>query len=452
MFAGTVPTACIQQLFRIIDFETWPDLYVCCSGTFKVDRALRGKCPDARIHSNDVSLYSSAIGALLTGAEIDIRFVDRLAFVEPHLEGKPFAAHVAAVVICLEVGRFKAKNEYARRHFAYFEQHFATLLEAATAKLTKVAEDCRLDSYFCDDWRAHVDQAIEAGGAIVAFPPFFRGDYEAQFKFLETNTEWDAPAYDLYDPGELHDILTRIDDAGINYCVLSDQVFDDFAPVLEYAAGRKKPHYAYARTNDSSLRRLYNPAKPIRYKPFDPLGAKPDAEVTVAPIDSGIARYIKDVYLSKNIIHTDTAFNFAVLIDGCLAGCLCYAISKYQVVEGVKSLYLMSDVTVSRHAKLSKLVAKLATAKEVVGVIERRLVSRFQHVVTTARTSRPVSMKYRGIYDKLSMHPSDDPDEPGINIIQYGSMTRDESVQDIYQWWVDKYAPKAAAESGNPGK
>jgi hypothetical protein len=64
MFYGAVPTECIEQVFRIIDFSAWQKAYVCCSGSFRIERALKAKFPHLQVISNDVSLYSSAVGYL----------------------------------------------------------------------------------------------------------------------------------------------------------------------------------------------------------------------------------------------------------------------------------------------------------------------------------------------------------------------------------------------------
>ena len=243
MFYGTVPTGFIQQMVETIAFCQWGSIHVCCSGSFKVDRALRIQCPEAKIFSNDVSLYSSAIGALLSGNEIDLTFVDRLAFIEDVLRERPFLDRVAALLVAFEMSRYRAANRYCERHFNYYQTRFDRFLDTSMERLSRAEQSCRLNGYSCGDWRDHVDDAIERRSGIVAFPPFFKGDYEQQFRFLEANVRWSPPQYDIYDPDDLHDILVRIDRSGVDYCLLTDQLFDDFSPILQYVSGRKVPHY-----------------------------------------------------------------------------------------------------------------------------------------------------------------------------------------------------------------
>lgn len=79
--------------------------------------------------------------------------------------------------------------------------------------------------------------------ARLPFPPFFKGDYEAQFKFVDDNLKWDNPSYDLYDPGMLHQITQELDEMGGKFCILTDQVWEDREPVIKYHVGRKVPHF-----------------------------------------------------------------------------------------------------------------------------------------------------------------------------------------------------------------
>lgn len=66
------------------------------------------------------------------------------------------------------------------------------------------------------------------------------------------------------------------------------------------------------------------------------------------------------------------------------------------------------------------------------------MLKRYDRVVTTARSQNPVSMKYRGIFQKLSRR--EDP-EAGGYVIQYGANLVQQSPQKIYETWWKKYGP-----------
>ncbi len=131
MFFGAVPTACIEQVFKIIDFSQWTRAYVCCSGSFRIERALKAKFPDLPVISNDVSLYSTAVGYLACGREFPITFTGALAFMEERLT-VDFSERVAAVLVACEMARYGArKNAYAIQHFDYYFAEFDVFLEKA---------------------------------------------------------------------------------------------------------------------------------------------------------------------------------------------------------------------------------------------------------------------------------------------------------------------------------
>jgi DNA adenine methylase-like protein/GNAT domain-containint protein len=442
MFFGAVPTDCIQQVFKIMDIESWNDAYVCCSGSFRLERALSQVYPNLGIHSNDVSVYSAVIGGLATGQPVHVDFVEKLAFVQELVEGKSDIERAAAVLVACEMSRFaRGKNEFNRRHFRHYCDHFVSFMESTAARVEKSLDTMRVSSYFGGDWRKHAHTAVDNGAGILAFPPFFKGDYEAQFKFVDDNLKWTPPAYDLYDPTDLHQIAADLDERGATYCILTDQIWEDKDPVLKYVAGRKVPHFCYANTPNSSYRHKSSKAQSFRYTPVDPDKLTEDSVVQIVQGDSGKLNFIKDVYLATSIVHSSGFGNYLVYIDGMLVGAIIYDESPTtRSAYGARTLYLLSDVTVTGKGKMSKLVAMIAKSRELVHPLEIKMLKRYDRIVTTARSKHPVSMKYRGIYQKMSRRKDE---EAGGFVIQYGADLSEQSPQDIYRDWWKKYGPGA---------
>src|SRR5450759_2377246 len=113
MFVGAVPKEVIQQVLSTVPFDQWGDVYVGCSGSFRFDRAVKMRHPSCRVYSNDVSLLTCSIGALVMRREFAIRFKGALDFVEEAIAGMDFRARVAAVMVAAAMGNFTGKNEYA---------------------------------------------------------------------------------------------------------------------------------------------------------------------------------------------------------------------------------------------------------------------------------------------------------------------------------------------------
>lgn len=456
-FFGTVPNSCIEQFLRVVPFDSWGEVYVGCSGTLKIEEAIRSRHPDVPIHANDVSLFSCPLGWYYTDDYRPIQFHTRLDWVNDFIEDRPYEYTVAAVLLCNELARYSRDNPYCVAHFKHIQNNFLGMLVKGVDKLQEKKARLKLTSYFAGDWRDHMENAIAAGAGIASFPPFFAGDYESQFKFINSNISWPEPSYRNYSSDNFQECLERAIDSGVNYMLLSDRNLTEegHKPDLEFIQGRKVPHYMYSNHNRSSVRHIFSKPEPFLYTPAKPKTFTRDSKVEVVKAEDKHLNFIKDVYLAKGIIHSPGLRNYLVYIDNQLAGGIIYALSKFGCTtadgENLQSgnvLYLLSDVTLSNDCKLSKLLALLATSDQLVKPISNRLLSPIKYLVTTARSKNPVSMKYRGIYELLSRRPSDDPIDEGKLILQYGAKVQDASIDELYKLWFDKHsglAPKQQA-------
>ena len=426
MFTGAVPRAVVEQILRTVDFSAWGDVYVCCSGSFRVDRAIKERHPNARIHANDVSLLSCGLGALATGRTFPLTFRGRLDFVEAEVSS--FTERVAAVLVALEMAQYKAGNAHAVTHFRHYRKNFGRYLESAAAKLAKFLDGLEIESFTPGDFRDHARRASVAGGGVAAFPPTYKGGYERLYRFVDDNVDWVAPDYDLWDPDGLEGWIAEIEGLGVRYCVIADKVLPGRAPATVYRNMTNKPVYTYAGNAASSVRRHGHRSEPFRYTPVDVHALGPSVEVTIVPATAQHMNFLKDRYLAKGIVHVAGMMNFLVYLDGRLAGGFIFVRDKSGRQDRV---YLLSDFAIARGRKLSKLIAMLATCRAVIREIERKLIIRVDSIDTTAFTHRPVSMKYRGIFDLVDRKPG---------AINYASAVREQTPKDIYLDWYRRYA------------
>jgi hypothetical protein len=80
-------------------------VFVGCSGSFRFDRAVKARHWQVKVHSNDVSLLSCALGSLATGSAFEIRFKERLGFLEDLVDPEDFRARTAAVMVALAMAK-----------------------------------------------------------------------------------------------------------------------------------------------------------------------------------------------------------------------------------------------------------------------------------------------------------------------------------------------------------
>lgn len=443
MFFGAVPREAISQVCRAVPFDAWRNVFVGCSGSFRFDRSVHEAHPSALVHSNDVSLPSCAIGSLAAGQPLALTFTGRLAFVEDHLRNAPPAARVAAVWVAQEMARYRLETDYARTHFQHYQDRFAEFLEPATAKTETLLGQLAVASFYPGDFRDQAQRALEADGGVAAFPPTYKGDYEKLYRFVEANTEWPRPDYRIWDPAQIGDWIDELDAMRVRYCVLVEHELPGRKPTTAFYGGIK-PVFTYADAGVSSIRRRVRKAEPFRYQACDPAALTPKSRVEVVNATTPQMNFLKDIYLAKEIQHTTGIANFLVFLDGKLAGGFIFV----RRTGKIPGLYMLCDFSLAPKSRLSKLIIMLASSATCAGLMERHLQMRIPRLFTTAYTDKPVSMKYRGLYE---LHKR----EPGK--LHYVSQIRPEGFAGLYaEWWQRFVAnarhPGAAAEPQTAGK
>ena len=389
MFIGGMPKQLLEQLTRIVDFSGWRNVYVGCSGMFGLERAIKQRHPSAILHGNDVSLLTCAIGTLATGGNFEIAFKDRLAFVEELVDQGDFAGRVAAVMVALEMAKYKGDNDWAKAHFGHYAQHFTHFQGNAEEKLLTFINDLKIASFLPGDFKSQAVRAAEAGGGIVSYPPTYKGGYERIYRFLGENTDWPAPGYGVWDPRKFEEWVDELDAMGVRYVVGIDRRLEGREPVAAFESASLKPLFAYANcAGGTSLRRQVNKIEVFGYRKIDPALLSAETSVQIVQATAGQMNYLKDQYLAKGIAHVPGMFNFLVYLDDMLAGGIILTRSK---MGGREDLYLLSDFALVRERRISKLIALLATSRTLTDAAGSNRPSSSPRVRTARRSWRPGS-------------------------------------------------------------
>ena len=442
MYLGSIPMSAIDQVFRVLDFSTWPSAHICNSGNFRMERALRSRFPDLPIFSNDLSLYSAVIGAAVSGETFDIEFVDRLAFIEARMSGLGFLPRAAAVLVAFEMSTYTSKNPWAERHFAHYVEHFDTFLEKAMAKLEAMVSAVPIQGFDMTGWLDHANAAMTARAPLIAFP-MTGPSADGQFRFIEKNTVWPAPARTSWSHKTLDATVDQIDATGVPYCIITDRHLAGRQPVAELTRGRQRPLLTFARSEQSSVRHTPRQSATFEYVPVDPALLNKRTKVEVVPVKQAQVDFLRDIYLARNIVPgTSGDFFFLVYVDQMLLGSLIFSRDRMAAISDADNgfMFLVSDISVTRDGRISKLLAMLATSKVLLDYMSRALIYRFDRVTTAVFSANPVSMKYRGIYDLVKRTPNED--GKGY-LLQYESLARPGTLIDVYREWLRKYASAA---------
>ncbi|WP_293857272.1 hypothetical protein [uncultured Alsobacter sp.] len=443
IFNGSIPPVCLAQILRSIDFSTWPEAYVGCSGMFSFESAIGRANPAIRLHGNDVSILSGALAGLVRGEPLPFTFKGKLAGYEERLAGKGYADRVGALILGLFLGRmFNGPSRYAERHWAYYENRFDDYVALCRAKAAALVAGVRLDSYYAGDFRDHLDKAMETGAGIVVSAPFIEGWYESWYRFINENVEWTPPTYRMWDPDDFPELIDKIDASGVPYVAAYKDRIENGKLLAYHRLGMKPPFYVYGRAGKASTvdRNSTERGTPFAFKAVDIGRLGPGTKVEIARVKAGYADYIKSLYLQETIAWTSAPLNFLIYLDDMLAGILSFSPPKSNIGPYKKGeyVYLLSDTATTRFGRISKLIAMLATSELVLHTAQKRLTHRpVQAVVTTVRSNNPVSMKYRGIYEVIGRKEPGPEERSGSKfIVNYASAPRTADVQAIYaEWW-----------------
>ena len=267
-------------------------VYVGCSGAFTVEQIISRYAPKARMWGNDVSLYSSALGAYLANQSFRLEVQEeKFAWIEPYLADEE--AKAAAVMVLFEVLKYeKANNLFKQRHWAHYLNNFQKFHQDTIAKLRERKQEIRLEAYTSRDIYDLLDE-MPPDAVAVAFLPTYAGGYERMFKRLEEIFAWDRPEYGMIDADRKVAILEKMKTR--DYLFLDDKVWEDLPQVAVVRKARMKPVYIYS--NMAALRLgVMKQQRHAEFVPFARLSdadeITPESKVTVTPTTNRVVNYL----------------------------------------------------------------------------------------------------------------------------------------------------------------
>lgn len=438
MFLGSIPT----ELRSIIaeHIATWQpaDLYVGCSGNFTIERAAWDASTGLRLHSNDVSIYSCALGSYFAGEPVRVGLressLDRLDWLVPYLDDG--AGTIATMMLAT---RFldtvdRADHPYFGRMLAGWRDQFPTLHAKTRAKVEALT--LRLASFHAEDVRTWLNRVPE-DATIATFPPFLKGGYTKMFAALADHLEWSEPVFDEMDDDAVEALIDDVTSRARWVVALPNPHprLDEEKRAVVQTSVRNVPVYVYSsegRHRIAKPRQKLAPVLTPRLGRGDQVGER----LAIAPLPAQQFSALRSQYLARGIAPGTPHSSFGVLVDGVLIGAFAINPPRFNPDE----VYLMSDFAVapSDYKNLAKLVLVAATSEEGRAVMERSLNRRLRRVMTTAFSNRPVSMKYRGLFQLDKRADATD----GVHkfMLNYSSALGRWTLADGFALWRERWA------------
>jgi hypothetical protein len=401
MLAWKLPADARAMLLEVA--QTWgpSEVAVPYAGDFGVERAL-APLP-IRFHSSDVEVTSAALGA----AWLDLPFPIRVApdyaeawdWLTPYLDTPERAAATLILSSQMALGIDQPGNLYYRRlHHAYqrqWERLHGTTLERVHAARPNLA------SYTVGDPLVWLDTLPD-------LPVIYGGGEPTTLRGVRDLFEWDQAEPHERDLDALLAAITSRE----HWAVALPATVD--LPDLT----------GYCRTtNMATPVRVYASSGPVRTRV--PVQLLDDlllprlgpSEVPVGPIELRrltVREFsaLRSRYLNALIPPAAPRLSVAVLAGGKLVGA--YATNESDGAMHVEGqvpqpyVYLLSDFPVAPGVKhLAKLVLLAALSRESQLLIEPSVKHRVRGLYTSAFSDRPVSMKYRGLFDLVGRKERD---------------------------------------------
>ena len=435
LFIGSInPDTRILIQSLIPEFEGLP-VYVGCSGNFTVERLLASKGV-TNITSNDVSLYSSAVGNYVMNRKMRIGIKDKeFEWLDEYL--KDGLSQIATLLLCTEYFKFVDKEQpYYKRQAAAYRNQFAKLHEKTSMRLKTRLSEVRLKDYVCGDVLNYI-QMIPEESVFIAFPPPNDGGYERLYRKIDEVFDWDNPSYEMFDEEGWRTlkeeakkkrkwlfIRDRIDDW---YPLQSEFLIAEFQP-----ASMSKTIFVYSNMKKRCL--ITKPQKIFEPVLIERLTGGLTGNLKLVRLKVEQLNTLRSEYMSRAITYPAIAdVVIGICDDNRLLGVLAFKIpSKYY--KTLADGFMIADFCVgpSIYKRLSKLVLCVALTAEVKEILEAEFQYPVHRIFTTVFTEKAVSMKYRGLFELFNKK------EDG-SALNYVAAAGRWTLKEAFEFWKEKY-------------
>jgi hypothetical protein len=451
MFFGTTPQVISQYLFKELKQHSPKRVYIPFAGNFVVEQIAYKACPTAEIHSTDVSIYSRAIG--LGVNDMDFKLEIKSEFQEDfsHLVGKEDPLEKAAIVIfftevapaMLKKGKIQYYQNMYDEAIDLQEMYFGKILE----KLKQFKAESKFKFYGVDACDILPD--CKKGDFVFYDPPVILGDYEKMYAAMEDCLDFDSVGYTeiteeikeahlkdlsykgcmvywrtnnpVIPPEELEEVYRYTYKWGGNYCLYSNEYFQKFV-------GRWSP--------------LKEIVKNIRIiGKDDVITEKSKVEIIEQP--SAVGNHYRMMWTKKAQM-TDSGYCFLIMVDEKLIGMVQLADS---LKFGSELMIINSDpaAPTSRYKRLSKLVLYLICNKQVIKIINDKIMWEHTGFTTRIFSNNPMSMKYRSLF-KLAKREEDKTSDYKFCLIYQNRDKIFDTPEDGLKIWVQKESKHVKAD------
>jgi len=426
MFTGAISDKVRRYISSQREIFKGMDVSVVASGNFSFEQIISGTAKS--IHSSDVSLYTYALGMWLQGKHPDVKVtIPEFKFIEDYDDDR----FVSAMVLILEISKFaKRKNHYQLRMYKHYLDNFESYVDKTLKRLKEVKKRVKIDQFLLQDASITIEDALKDGRVIASFLPTYSGGYERIYKTYESYFEYPVPEYEIIDEekySRIHDQIRQ----GDHFFITDRELYSD--PVCEIQDKGRRTVFVYSNLMKDTRYYNYSALKEevqlYRLLSDDDLITE-NSRITFKETRNNVINHYRFLFLSKKVERVVNGQKcFLLFLDEKLFGFLIYSDQKFNPTGD--EYFLLSDFVVNTsHRRLSKLLICLARSKEIIEACEESRLQEYNSLSTAIFTTKPVSMKYRGVWTRRATKEG---------CLTYSTPTKEKALQDEFRVWYQKH-------------
>ena len=258
------------------------------------------------------------------------------------------------------------------------------------------------------------------------------------------------PTYPLLDSERKAGLIAWLREPGRRYLFLLPEPLEGLEPQMISHKQRNTWVYLYANLSVRTglFRRRYHDSGRRFLLATPGFPWQPSTRVTVIDTGSNDVQYYKQVFLARNIDFTAAERGFVVFVGDRVLGFIEFTHNKYpggfdfkaHTFRAEECWYMLSDFPVAPlpHPRASKLVLMLALCDDMRRLLDYRLLRSTKVIITTARTKRPVSMKYRGPMSLIKRNMEE-------GFLNYAAVWTPHTFQETYGLWWTKFGTSSTS-------
>lgn len=380
-----------------------------CCGNFTTEQIISTYSKDYYLQANDIALYSSVLGNCLLGRDMMLEPIDEeLFFLKDHMKSIDDKATIILMFSSL-IKHYQQDTEFRKRMWKHYKDNFIEYFNQNKSLLLGWKEKIRIHEYTTIDVFDLFKDPPLKDAILLGFLPTYQGGYEKLYNRLHKAFRWESPKYEMLTNERREEAIHNM--AQQEYVLFTDSPRQDMGdPVM--IAQKIQFHSIFIYSNLEFRRAITRWRIGSNKKYFDLLKDEDEidqsAQISIAPIDSVTMNYYRDLYLGKTVgIPSIAETALAILVDSKIIGFVGFN-RIFDRAKDWRRINLLCDFVVpsTKYNRLAKLLLLVIKSDEMKRYLEEKHLQEFNYCLTSVFTDKPVSMKYRPLFELIERKQS----------------------------------------------